>query len=1182
MNCQLCGYERVPAEARWCPNCSQRLYRVASLDYTELVTERTQGFTGREWVFEAIDDWLADAEGARVFLLSGRPGTGKTAIAAQLVRMAEGEVPTQPYRHLGVGSTQFFHFCQAFHNDTLDPLRFTKALSLELARRYPAFAEALTRTGTQDSQIHVETRQKVGTASDQALLVGAIVVVENLSIGNLSARVAFDRVVAGPLKQIPQAGAKESILILVDALDEALTYPGETLVDLLGHALDDPRDLPFQVRLLLTSRPDKRASHFLGPSTLDLIADAPPNVDDVQAYAQRRLRALDEPKGSDLAGRVADASKGIFLYAQYVIDDLPADLEGVEDLAKLPLPEDLHDVYRQFLRRELGRALDTWDDDYAPLLGLLAVARGDGLTSAQLAGATKQRSTKMRRLLRMCGQYLAGPQPDGPFRIYHQSFREFLLEDTTYRIFPQESNQDIADFYLQKHSDKWGECDIYGLRHLPIHIVEAGYEDRLRELLFDFDWLQARLGATHVRGVLQDYDYGVDKDGELRVVHEAIKRSAQILQQDRAQLAAQLLGRLLARHEPGIQNLLDGATQWHGAPWLRPLNRSLIPPGDPLLFTLAGHEGTVRSLAITPDGRWGITADNSSLDRPVRLWDLGTGTGLRKLPDQADAGGFNPVALTPDGRWALVAREGDIHVWNVATGGEASLLRGHDGRITALAVADGGRRAISGAADGSVVLWDLARSEPGTWQRTVLPPPQPESEDEAAAEETIDQVAITPDGWYAATLSSGAVRHWDLERGQLTAELTWDKTSSSWHQRPPLALSHTGRRVFYGSPLRIWDVGGQTSRPAFSAHDPERVLAVAPDGEDGMTALVTPDEHTLEVWDIEEGARRATLPSQGSQAYVAALALTPDGQTALVAQYDHYLKVWALESTVPSVAAAVPGDRVDLTPDGRWATSAEGDAIVEIWDLKTGQPLSEPAARQAAEQTFRAAWRQRDARLKAAQAFIERHAESRSAPEPAERGPVTKASAKSSKSSGRRMSSIVIGPQRKPVVAAAGASHAITYVPVIGKTSEWEESGPPTARDALTLWNLTASDGQPIKLMGHSSPIEAVAMTPDGRLAISACVGRTVRVWDLKAAQELQTLRGHGGIVWDVAVASDGRYAVSASEDRSVRVWDLERWTPVAVYTSDLPMRNCAVSDDGRAIAARDVLGRVHMLQLES
>jgi endogenous inhibitor of DNA gyrase (YacG/DUF329 family) len=48
VRCPLCGHESVPDGAHSCPICTQRLYWMADLDYTELVTERTQGFTGRE------------------------------------------------------------------------------------------------------------------------------------------------------------------------------------------------------------------------------------------------------------------------------------------------------------------------------------------------------------------------------------------------------------------------------------------------------------------------------------------------------------------------------------------------------------------------------------------------------------------------------------------------------------------------------------------------------------------------------------------------------------------------------------------------------------------------------------------------------------------------------------------------------------------------------------------------------------------------------------------------------------------------------------------------------------------------------------------------------------------------------------------------------------------------------
>jgi ABC-type glutathione transport system ATPase component len=56
----------------------------AVADLTSYMAERTRNFTGREWVFKAIKNWLADIDGSRYFLLTGEPGSGKTAIAARL------------------------------------------------------------------------------------------------------------------------------------------------------------------------------------------------------------------------------------------------------------------------------------------------------------------------------------------------------------------------------------------------------------------------------------------------------------------------------------------------------------------------------------------------------------------------------------------------------------------------------------------------------------------------------------------------------------------------------------------------------------------------------------------------------------------------------------------------------------------------------------------------------------------------------------------------------------------------------------------------------------------------------------------------------------------------------------------------------------------------------------------
>ena len=65
--------------------------------------------------------------------------------------------------------------------------------------------------------------------------------------------------------------------------------------------------------------------------------------------------------------------------------------------------------------------------------------------------------------------------------------------------------------------------------------------------------------------------------------------------------------------------------------------------------------------------------------------------------------------------------------------------------------------------------------------------------------------------------------------------------------------------------------------------------------------------------------------------------------------------------------------------------------------------------------------------------------------------------------------------------------------------------------------------------------MNTVAVTADGRLAVSASEDGTLKVWDLAAGAHLRTLRGHTDRVNAVAVTADGRQALSASDDGTLK-----------------------------------------------
>ena len=92
----------------------------------------------------------------------------------------------------------------------------------------------------------------------------------------------------------------------------------------------------------------------------------------------------------------------------------------------------------------------------------------------------------------------------------------------------------------------------------------------------------------------------------LDLIHGAVRLSAHVIEKDPRQFAPQVLGRLLPyRSVAAIRQFIDEIAAGAPAPWLRPLEPALHPPGTPLLRTLEGHAGPVNGVAVTPDGQAG-------------------------------------------------------------------------------------------------------------------------------------------------------------------------------------------------------------------------------------------------------------------------------------------------------------------------------------------------------------------------------------------------------------------------------------------------------------------------------------------------------------------------------------------------------------------------------------------------
>ena len=93
-------------------------------------------------------------------------------------------------------------------------------------------------------------------------------------------------------------------------------------------------------------------------------------------------------------------------------------------------------------------------------------------------------------------------------------------------------------------------------------------------------------------------------------------------------------------------------------------------------------------------------------DGTLREWDLNS--GKRGWTLSGHSGPVRCVAVTDDARRAVTGGEdGMLRLWQPLQGAVGHALKGHVGPITSIAISVNGRSVITAGADKSVRIWDL-------------------------------------------------------------------------------------------------------------------------------------------------------------------------------------------------------------------------------------------------------------------------------------------------------------------------------------------------------------------------------------------------------------------------------------------------------------------------------------------
>ncbi len=106
------------------------------------------------------------------------------------------------------------------------------------------------------------------------------------------------------------------------------------------------------------------------------------------------------------------------------------------------------------------------------------------------------------------------------------------------------------------------------------------------------------------------------------------------------------------------------------------------------------------------------------------------------------------------------------------------------------------------------------------------------------------------------------------------------------------------------------------------------------------------------------------------------------------------------------------------------------------------------------------------------------------------------------------------------------------------------------------MWDVDA--GKEIRQMKHDGAVNDVAVSPDGKRALSAGYDdKTVRLWDLTTGREIHRFTAHTTRVLGVAFSPDGKRGLSCDAGMTVRLWQLAEMNRNGIigrYSLKMPM----------------------------
>ena len=569
----------------------------------------------------------------------------------------------------------------------------------------------------------------------------------------------------------------------------------------------------------------------------------------------------------------------------------------------------------------------------------------------------------------------------------------------------------------------------------------------------------------------------------------------------------------------------------------------------------AGHDSAVTSVAVSPDGGYAVSADESGL---MILWNLTTFEEVRRY-DIVHTAEIVTVLFSPDGTHLLSGgRDSRVIVWDVFSGGALNVYVA-PAPISALAYNADGTQFASGSENGAINIWStgvtltgheakisalafspltnthlLASDENGTlrlWNFSQ----QRELHRFRDQGEPIQALIYTPDGrTFFTGNNEGVITRWDVfSRSTLNTIGGHDEGINS------LSISADGVLLFSGSDdgtARVWDVQQTDTIRTYEGHTSARE-AIAVYNQDSQMIVSGAEDGRLLLWEPETGLIQQEFDTGND---VNTVAFNPSGLTIVSGHADGRLMIWDIASGASQQILTSSGSSVNtvIYMNTTQVIAGYADGGLIRWDLSTGQPVMTYGP-SAGKDSFGHTAAVNDAAISPNGLYL-----------------------LSASDDGTILAWAV--EDGTVVNEFKGHNSAVTSITFDATGTRAVSGG--RNNGSVILWNVegnigarTSRDSQIRTFSGHDGTITAVDFSPDSSKIITAATDGTLRMWDTTTGFEIRRFAITEPNGFNSAMFSaDGQTALTASTDGALQEWrmlltpgDMLTWIAATRYVPE-------------------------------